>query len=87
MLDIATKWMLYNFCESSHGSPPKVKRIELCLFHFFDVFPDVSSQYNHRGTERTCFSLARTCHGLTTGQFQGIRDILGSLDLQIPTFL
>lgn len=40
------------------GRPAAVHRNELSLFHFFDKFPEVSSQYNHIRNDTTRDPLA-----------------------------
>ncbi len=45
--------MLYSLWTSRRGSPAAVNRKELCLFHFFERLPEVSSQYSHTGKART----------------------------------
>lgn len=62
--DVQRKWTLYSRWTSACGNPAGVKRKELCLFHFFDKFPDVSSQYNQRGIAYTRAPDARTRHRL-----------------------
>lgn len=56
------KCILYYFCDCSRGSPASVNKNELCSFHFFDVLPEVSSQYIHSGRQRTWWPWARACH-------------------------
>ena len=57
--DVDKKWMLYSLAVCSLGKPARVNKKLLCSFHFFDVFPEVSSQYTHRGKDATRHPFAR----------------------------
>lgn len=76
--DVAMKWMLYNICVSARGKPASVNKMELCLFHFLETLPEVSSQYVQRGTECTRRPLALRRHLLTVGCSQGSNGNAGS---------
>jgi hypothetical protein len=71
MFDVAKKWMLNTDCCICCGSPAKVTRNELCLFHFLLWFLDVSLHHNQIGTDKTCLPRALACHGFSAGCVQG----------------